>query len=109
MRRYILAMEPFDVLAAPHRRRILTELRASPRSVNELAGALALSQPTVSKHLKVLRESGFVSCRGAASQHIYQLEAGPFVALDEWLAPFRSLWTRHLDALERYLDDQELP
>ena len=102
-------MELFDVLAAPHRRRILAELRASPRSVNALAEGLHLSQPTVSKHLKVLRESGFVSCRGAANQHIYQLEPGPFAALDAWLDPYRALWTRHLDALERFLDEQETP
>jgi DNA-binding transcriptional ArsR family regulator len=75
--------------------------------VSQLVEALAVSQPTVSKHLKVLREGGFVSCRIAAQQRIYRLEASPFEALDSWLEPYRRLWTRHLDALERHLDNQE--
>jgi DNA-binding transcriptional ArsR family regulator len=66
-----------------------------------------VSLPTVSKHLKVLRDSGLVSRRTAAQQRIYRIEVKPFQALDEWLAPYRRMWTRHLDALERHLDDLE--
>ena len=102
-------MDAFEVLAAPARRRLLAELRRSASSVNALAGALALNQPAVSKHLKVLREAGFVSCRGAAQQRIYQLEPGPFAELEAWLAPYCRLWDRHLDALERHLDQKHTP
>jgi DNA-binding transcriptional ArsR family regulator len=97
----------FAVLAEPTRRRILDELRASDRSVNELVTALAMSQPAVSKHLKVLRDAGLVSRRTVAQQRIYRLDAGPLRELDDWLAPYRALWARHLDALERHLDSQE--
>ncbi len=83
------------------------QLQAAERSVAELVQALAVSQPTVSKHLKVLRDSGLVSRRTAAQQRIYRIEVKPFQALDEWLAPYRRMWTRHLDALERHLDDLE--
>ena len=100
-------MDTFAVLAEPTRRRIVDELRAAERSVAELVQALAVSQPTVSKHLKVLRDSGLVSRRTAAQQRIYRIEVKPFQALDEWLAPYRRMWTRHLDALERHLDDLE--
>jgi DNA-binding transcriptional ArsR family regulator len=100
-------MDPFVVLAAPARRDILAELARSARSVNDLADVLRAAQPAVSKHLKVLREAGFVSCRGSAQQRIYQLEPAPFRALDAWLEPYRRFWARHLDALERYLDDKE--
>jgi DNA-binding transcriptional ArsR family regulator len=100
-------MDAFTAVAEPSRRRILTELRRSACSVNRLVDALAASQPTVSKHLKVLREAGFVSCRGAAQQRIYQLERGAFEAIEEWLAPYRRLWNRHLDALEDHLDKKE--
>ena len=100
-------MNTFAVLAEPMRLRILDELRASERSVGQLVEALAVSQPLVSKHLKVLREGGLVSSRTAAQQRIYRIEAGPLRALDEWLDPYRRMWTRHLDALERHLDKQE--
>jgi DNA-binding transcriptional ArsR family regulator len=66
-----------------------------------------VSLPTVSKHLKVLRDSGLVSRRTAAQQRIYRIEVKPFQARDEWLVPYRRMWTRHLDALERHLDDLE--
>ncbi|GAA1821690.1 winged helix-turn-helix transcriptional regulator [Planosporangium flavigriseum] len=102
-----MAVDAFAVLAEPTRRRILDELRRSDSSVNELVEALTVSQPTMSKHLKVLREAGFVSCRTAAQQRIYRIETRPFEALDEWLKPYRELWTRHLDALERHLDNLE--
>jgi DNA-binding transcriptional ArsR family regulator len=97
-------VDTFTALAEPTRRRILDQLRRADSSVGELVSTLAVTQPAVSKHLKVLREAGFVSCRTAAQQRIYRIEAGPFEALDGWLAPYRRLWTRHLDALERHLD-----
>ena len=100
-----MPVDTFAVLAEPTRRRILDELRASESSVGELVEALAVSQPTMSKHLKVLRAAGFVSSRTAAQQRIYRIEAAPFEAFDAWLAPYRQLWTRHLDALERHLDN----
>jgi DNA-binding transcriptional ArsR family regulator len=103
----VVPVDTFAVLAEPTRRRILAALRRSDSSVGDLVGALAVSQPALSKHLKVLREAGFVSCRIAAQQRIYRIEPGPLQALDEWLEPYRQLWTRHLDALERHLDNQE--
>jgi DNA-binding transcriptional ArsR family regulator len=98
--------DTFAALAEPTRRRILDELRASESSVGDLVDALAVSQPTMSKHLKVLRDAGFVSCRVAAQRRIYRVEAPPFERLDEWLEPYRRLWARHLDALERHLDSK---
>jgi DNA-binding transcriptional ArsR family regulator len=100
-------VDTFAALAEPTRRRIVDELRVAERSVAELVQALEVSQPTVSKHLKVLRDSGLVSRRTAAQQRIYRIDVKPFQALDEWLAPYRRMWTRHLDALERHLDDLE--
>jgi DNA-binding transcriptional ArsR family regulator len=102
-----MSAEAFVVLAEPTRRRIVAELRGADRSVGELVGSLGVPQPTVSKHLKVLREAGFVSARVAAQQRIYRLEAAPFEALAAWLEPYRRLWDRHLDALERHLDAME--
>ncbi|MGH9379280.1 MAG: ArsR/SmtB family transcription factor [Thermoanaerobaculia bacterium] len=99
--------DAFTVLAEPTRRRILDELRVSERSVGELVGRLDLAQPAVSKHLRVLRESGFVSCRTAAQRRIYRIEIRPLRSVDEWLAPYRRLWARHLDALERHLAEKE--
>jgi DNA-binding transcriptional ArsR family regulator len=99
--------DTFAVLAEPTRRRILDLLRASESSVGELVTALDVSQPAVSKHLRVLREAGLVSCRTAAQQRIYRVEAGELIALDEWITPYRRLWTAHLTALERHLDSQE--
>src|ERR671912_257030 len=81
-----MPVDAFAVLAEPTRRRILDELRRSDSSVGELVGALAVSQPTMSKHLKVLRDAGFVSARTAAQQRIYRIETGPLEALDEGLA-----------------------
>lgn len=96
--------DAFAVLAEPTRRRILDALRAAECSVGTLVDALDVSQPTVSKHLKVLRDAGFVSCRTAAQQRIYRLESAPLEVLDTWLEPYRRMWTDHLDALERHLD-----
>lgn len=96
----------FAALAEPNRRRIIGALADGERSVGELAAALALAQPAVSKHLKVLRESGFVSRQVAARQRRYRLEPSGFAALDAWMTPYRRLWTRHLDALARHLDEE---
>src|SRR2546428_7365337 len=102
-----MPVDAFAVVAEPTRRRILDVLRRSDRSVGELVEVLEVSQPTVSKHLKVLREAGFVSCRTAAQQRIYRLETGPLETLAAWLEPYRRMWGHHLDALERHLDDKE--
>ena len=100
-------MDAFAVLAEPTRREILDLLRSSDRNVRQLVTALGMAQPALSKHLRVLREAGFVSCRTAAQQRIYRIEERQLRALDGWIAPYRLLWTRHLDALERHLDHQE--
>ena len=102
-----MPVDAFAVLAEPTRRRILEQLRRRDASVGELVDALAVNQPTMSKHLKVLRQAGFVSCRTAAQQRIYRIEASPLRELDAWLEPYRGLWAHHLDALERHLDNQE--
>lgn len=102
-----MVVDAFSVLAEPIRRRILDELRVSESSVSELVKALHVSQPGISKHLKVLRDAGFVSCRVAAQQRIYRIDLRPFRNLDAWMAPYRRLWNRHLDALEQYLDKKE--
>jgi DNA-binding transcriptional ArsR family regulator len=100
-------VDALTVLAEPTRRRIVDALRVRESTVGDLVTALAMSQPAVSKHLRVLREAGIVSSRPAAQQRIYRLEPGPFRELDAWLAPYRRLWTAHLDALERHLDTKE--
>ena len=100
-------MDAFTVLAEPSRRQILHHLRRRERSVSDLVSALSMTQPAVSKHLKVLREAGFVSVRMAAQQRIYRIEPEPFQAIEKWLAPYRRLWTDSLDALERHLDEME--
>jgi DNA-binding transcriptional ArsR family regulator len=102
-----MPMGAFTVLSEPTRLRILEELRASESNVGDLVARLSVSQPTLSKHLKVLREAGFVSCRPAAQQRIYRIESGPLEGIDRWLAPYRRLWTERLDALERHLDSQK--
>ena len=102
-----MPVDAFAVLAEPTRRRILDVLRGSERSVGDLVDALAVSQPTMSKHLKVLRDAGFVSCRTAAQQRIYRVEPRPLRDVDAWLAPYRRMWSTHLDALERHLDNLE--
>jgi len=99
-----VTVDAFAVLAEPTRRRILDELRGSPQTVGALVETLAMSQPSVSKHLKVLREAGFVTSTVAAQARVYRIESAPLRTVDEWLAPYRDLWARHLDALERHLD-----
>ncbi|MEV0681764.1 metalloregulator ArsR/SmtB family transcription factor [Actinosynnema sp. NPDC050436] len=97
----------FAVLADPHRREILDVLRAGERPVNDLVERLALTQPAVSKHLKVLREAGLVDVRRDAQRRWYRLCPGPLAAVDAWLAPYRLLWEQSLDALERRLDGMD--
>ena len=102
-----MPLDSFTVVAEPTRRRILDELRKNDSNVGELVSVLGVSQPTMSKHLKVLRETGFVSCRVAKQQRVYRIETSPMRVLDEWLTPYRRLWAEHLDALERHLDSEE--
>jgi DNA-binding transcriptional ArsR family regulator len=97
-------MTPFDVLAEPNRRRILDLLADSEQPVGELVSQLQLSQPAVSKHLRVLRESGLVHVRGDAQRRLYSVRPEPLRAVDEWLAPYRAMWAARLDDLERHLD-----
>jgi DNA-binding transcriptional ArsR family regulator len=98
-------MATFDVLAEPNRRRILDLLRERERPVGELVDALSISQPAVSKHLRVLRESGFVAVRSQAQRRVYRVRVEPLREVDEWLEPYRMLWSSRLDALERHLDE----
>jgi len=101
-------MEPaFAVLAEPSRRAMLSLLATSERSVGELERQLRLPQPSVSKHLRVLREAGFVESRVDAQRRVYRLRPEPLMELDSWLAPFRRYWSAHVDALERHLDRME--
>jgi DNA-binding transcriptional ArsR family regulator len=95
---------PFEVLAEPTRRRILDLLLDRPRLVGELTEQLGLSQPGTSKHLRVLRDAGLVRVRPDAQRRWYELDPAPLAELDAWLTPYRRLWHRHLDALERHLD-----
>lgn len=94
----------FEVLVEPNRRRILELLRGGQRPVSEIVAAVGLSQPAVSKHLSILKEAGLVVVRPEAQRRLYQLRPEPLSALDDWLAPYRELWERRLDALERHLD-----
>ncbi len=96
----------FEILAEPTRRRILDLLRERERSVGELVVALDLSQPGVSKHLRVLREAGLVVVRQDAQRRWYGLRPEPLAEVDAWLEPYRRLWAGRLDALERHLDQQ---
>src|SRR5919198_1965368 len=98
-------MTTFDVLAEPNRRRILDLLRTAERPVGELVQELDVSQPAVSKHLRILREAGLVDVRPDAQRRLYRVRAEPLRALDDWLAPYRARWEARLDHLERHLDD----
>lgn len=94
----------FTVLAEPSRRAILTLLAGGERSVGDLESALDLSQPSVSKHLRVLREAGFVEATIDAQRRVYRIRTEPLQEVDAWMAPFRRYWSAHVDALERHLD-----
>jgi DNA-binding transcriptional ArsR family regulator len=101
-------MEPaFAILAEPSRRAMLSLLATSERSVGELERQLRLPQPSVSKHLRVLREAGFVESRVDAQRRVYRLRPEPLMEMDAWLAPFRRFWSAHVDELERHLDRME--
>ena len=97
----------FDVLAEPTRRRILDLLMRDEQPVGDLVATLSISQPGVSKHLRVLREAGLVEARTDAQRRIYRVRPEPLAEIDEWLAPYRRLWGSRLDALERHLDETE--
>jgi DNA-binding transcriptional ArsR family regulator len=97
----------FDVLAEPQRRRILDLLRDGEQPVGDLVDRLEISQPGVSKHLRVLRDAGLVSVRPDGQRRLYGLRPEGLAEVDRWLAPYRQLWSRRLDALERHLDQEE--
>ncbi len=94
----------FEIIAEPNRRAILALLVSSEQSVGEIERQLRMPQPTVSKHLRVLREAGFVESSVDAQRRVYRLKPEPFRELDAWLDQFRRFWSAHVDALARYLD-----
>jgi DNA-binding transcriptional ArsR family regulator len=97
----------FEIIAEPNRRAILSLLVSSEQSVGEIERQLRMTQPTVSKHLRVLREAGFVESTVDAQRRLYRLNPKPLQEIDAWLAQFRRFWSAHVDALERYLDRME--
>jgi DNA-binding transcriptional ArsR family regulator len=97
----------FAIIAEPNRRAILSLLVSSQQSVGEIERQLRMSQPTVSKHLRVLREAGFVESTVDAQRRLYRLKSEPFQEVDAWLAQFRRFWSSHVDALERHLERME--
>jgi DNA-binding transcriptional ArsR family regulator len=106
--KYMKSMESvFEIIAEPSRRAILSLLVSSQQSVGEIERQLRMPQPTVSKHLRVLREAGFVESTVDAQRRLYRLKPEPFQEVEAWLAPFRRFWSDHVDALERYLDRME--
>jgi len=94
----------FEIIAEPNRRAILSLLVSSQQSVGEIERQLRMPQPTVSKHLRVLREAGFVESMVDAQRRLYRLKPEPFQEVDSWLEQFRRFWSDHVDALERHLD-----
>jgi DNA-binding transcriptional ArsR family regulator len=94
----------FSIIAEPNRRAILSLLASSERSVGDIERQLRMPQPSVSKHLRLLREAGFVEARVDAQRRLYRIRPEPLMEVDAWLAPFRRLWSTHVDALERHLD-----
>jgi DNA-binding transcriptional ArsR family regulator len=101
----------FEIIAEPNRRAILSLLVSSQQSVGEIERQLRMPQPTVSKHLRVLRDAGFVESTVDAQRRLYSLKPEPFQEVEDWLAQFRWFWSTHIDALERHLDrmDQAAP
>lgn len=97
-------MSAYAALAEPHRRQILDLLRDGPRPAGDLVERLDLSQPGVSKHLRVLREAGLVDVRTDGRRRLYSLRAEPLLEIDQWIAPYRAYWSNRLDALERHLE-----
>jgi DNA-binding transcriptional ArsR family regulator len=100
-------MTPFEAIAEPNRRAILERLRTGERPVGDLIEATGLSQPAVSKHLKLLREAGLVSVRPDGQRRLYRLEPEQLATLDTWLKPFRVFWASRLDALEKHLENEQ--
>lgn len=94
----------FTIVAEPSRRAILELLIDDELSVGELEKKLRMSQPSVSRHLRLLREAGLVECRGDAQRRLYRLRPAPLKELDDWLIPFRRFWNKRVDALEKHLD-----
>jgi len=94
----------FSIIAEPSRRAILNLLASAEQSVGDIEEQLRISQPSVSKHLRVLREAGFVESRVDAQRRLYRIRHEPLMEVDAWLAPFRRFWSGHVDALERHLD-----
>ena len=94
----------FEIIAEPNRRAILSLLASSQQSVGEIERQLRMTQPAVSKHLRVLREAGFVESTVDAQRRLYRLNPEPFQEVDAWLSQFRRFWSVHIDALERHLD-----
>ena len=99
----------FDIIAEPNRRAILSLLVSSQQSVGEIERQLRMPQPAVSKHLRVLREAGFVDSTVDAQRRLYRLRPEPFQKVDTWLAQFRRFWSAQVDALERHLDRMDPP
>src|SRR4249919_81542 len=97
----------FAIIAEPNRRAILSLLASSERSVGEIERRLRMRQTSVSKHLRVLREAGFVEARVDAQRRVYRIRPEPLMEVDAWLATFRRFWSAHVDALERHLDRME--
>jgi DNA-binding transcriptional ArsR family regulator len=97
----------FEIIAEPNRRAILSLLVSSQQSVGEIERRLRMPQPTVSKHLRVLREAGFVEATVDAQRRLYRIRPEPLQEVAAWLAPFRRFWSAHVDALERHLDRME--
>jgi DNA-binding transcriptional ArsR family regulator len=102
-----MTMEAFNVLSEPSRRGILDLLRLQERPVGELVDRLGMSQPAVSKHLRVLRDAGFVRVRVDGARRMYSVDPAPLAEVDAWLTPYRVLWGSALDRLERHLDTKE--
>jgi DNA-binding transcriptional ArsR family regulator len=100
-------MDAFEAIAEPNRRRILDLLRAGERPAGDVVGALAISQPGVSKHLRLLREAGLVRVRADGQRRLYSLAPGELAEIEAWLAPYRDFWRGRLDALERHLDGEQ--
>jgi DNA-binding transcriptional ArsR family regulator len=94
----------FEIIAEPNRRAILSLLASSQQSVGDIQQRLRMSQPAVSKHLRVRRDAGFVDAEVNGQRRLYRLKPEPLQEVDQWLDQFRQLWSKHLDALERYLD-----
>ena len=106
--KYIREVESvFEIIAEPNRRAILSLLVSSQQSVGDIERQLRMPQPAVSKHLRVLRDAGFVESTVDAQRRLYRLKPGPLQEVDDWLAPFRRFWSAHVDALERHLDRME--